>query len=754
MRFTLSPERPLVVVAHGAAGEPAPGMGQLHPFPAEQVLANGAELLREEIQRRCPGAAVEIRRGAGTGGDGEAAPQEAGAVVHICLKSGGLARELGLSAVGPEGFSIRVRSEPEPAVYLAGDDPSGALYATCELLDRMECRGAEVSVPDEAADQSPDCVVRCVTSAGRAGGMVMAGEEGLERAVRTLAHYARYRVNLMTITASKGGWPGDLTPLATFAGFPPLHDPARDDEVRMRRERLGRFIRAAHGWGIRVVLYTTEFNFQEELPERCPEMIGRFPETWAAGRSNYMKAPICMSRDTTWEYMDAKVGEVVEELPELDGIEFWMAEAPSEVISCQCERCAPMSRTDRVRLFIERVTESVRRRRPELPVHIRTFLSAHGAREVETFLPLKGELPEGVRIVLKGQFGDMAYLNDPHPLAGRIQNGEELVELDLGGEYRGGGMGTMISCIPGYLAERMRGYYGKGVRRFAGRHADHTWPEKDLIFINDLAFTRLAWDMDTDVEALWRRWAEEKFGARALPEIVDLLELTDDLVRKTLYARGVCINRHYYVFPDSVSSFLYMMTDLSASMIDGGYERITPSEETIRAVIEEKEQGVELAAEMLGRLRSLEGRLEKGLFERLLVLMERAERVARVMRHLAEAVFRYLLYVRTLSELQRDAMRPVIRRAVDRCEEEIDRAMREEPERSVRDEQVIWSLRRVVDYHRPRRLCEEILGGLVFRVSVSSNYEVKVQPLTVGHPNTYEEHRRLLKDIYFMRQDQ
>ena len=643
---------------------------------------------------------------------------------------------------GPEGFEIK---EAGDCLIMAGRTASGVLYAVDHLLDTLTCSGGCLTVQNPNVRDAPACCVRGCTFTTLAYPRFMLDEADLDGMKQLIRFYARNRVNLITVEATGNRWPGDLTPVVTFKYFPQLKDEAREADVALRREMINELISYAHSWGVRVVLYTSEFNHSPDVYERCPELHGVLPETWSEGRHNYLRGCMCLSKPVVWDYWRAKVVEAVEALPGLDGLELWVAEVPSEFGVCACEDCRAKPRHHWLREFYDATRSAMDEVAPEITLYIKTFQSSQGALEVERFSPLKGRLPHHSTIVTKAQFGDMAYLNDPHPLLGWLQDGEEAAEFDVGGEYCGCGLGAMICCIPEYIAERIRLYRSRGVTRFLARHAVPTWPNKEFMDINDTAFYRLAWNPDAEVEEIWRSWAIGRFGPVA-EQMIELLKMTDEAVNKSIYVRRACANRHYYIFSDNLDSFKYMLYDLSALMIEGAPDTLEPTPENIEAILAEKDEAVAVCARMMSLYETVRPLLPPGTAGRLGEILQRMDSVAKIMRPLSEAIWTYFRWEREWSVRGRDLLRPRLLSVLRDCEAVIDEC--ERFGESHWQGHTFWGLRKLLDFDRPRRLCEEIRALVNFRIGQKSDYTVTITPATVGHPNTYADHRRELRAVF------
>jgi hypothetical protein len=638
----------------------------------------------------------------------------------------------------PEGFIISTYQSPQgTSVHLVGGDGRGVLYAVDELLDRYRPAEQMFVLPQDFKD-APDAIWRGATFVGHDD---LFGPAGSEAAQAKLAHYqniirylGRHRQNTVILFA---GWPSNLSPLLTWHEFPRLYDANRLKDVEARRARFRALIDTAHAYGLDAYLCTTEFTFDRALLATCPEIKGILPPSWSSGLFSYLDksgfTPICPSKPLTWEWYRAKVREIFQTFPDLAGYELWLAESFSDVTTCHCEECRKLTPADKIALIIEKTLEAMNSVAPGKTLLLRTFLSPRGALEPEFFGPLKGKLPEQVVVNCKAQWGDMAYLNDPHPFIGWLNNGRECAEFDLMGEYRGGGSGAMISCIPEYISERTKLYAARGCRRFFARHVEFFDRFEGLQQVNWEAYFRCSWHFDTPVDQIWQDWTTRTFGAELAPAMTELLGATDELVNKTLYARRACINRHYWVFPDTLTGFRYFAVDNSARCMADGVSRIEPTPENIEKIIAEKEEAVQLMRRLREQLAALEGRLEPRYYQMLDRVFKRSQLIVNIYRPLTEALWRYMLWERTISEFQRDAMRPTILAAIDRTEEAINEAEKQDPfhERMALGSEAFGGTP-VVDYNRARQLIEEVRGNFTYTVSAGKWQAVTVRPYTSG----------------------
>ncbi|MGQ9683202.1 MAG: hypothetical protein ACUVX9_11730 [Anaerolineae bacterium] len=647
--------------------------------------------------------------------------------------------EMASPTLSPEGLHIAIASQGAvTTVYVLGGGPRGVLYGVDEVLDRLQ-RSGDGTLDLTPVVQEPDNILRGATFVGHSDLFAPPGSAEAEAKVEhykaLLQHLARNRQNAVVLYA---GWPSNLSPLLMWEEFPPLFDEGRRRMVEACRERMHRLIDTALAYGLDPYLCTTEFTFERGLLQACPDIAGTLPGNWATGLFSYLDksdfAPLCPSQDRTWEWYGAKVRELFRTFPQLAGYELWVAESFSDVTTCQCPECAKRSPAERILLLVERTLEHMNAVAPGKTLLLRTFLSPRGSFEPEFFGPLQNRLPEQVIVSCKGQWGDMAYLNDPHPFVGSLNNGRESAEFDLMGEYRGGGSGAMISCIPEYIADRMRLYAERGCKRFWARHTEAYERFAGLQYINWEAYYRLSWDLGTPVETVWADWSRRTFGA-AGPAMVDLLSQTDELVNKTLYARGVCINRHYWVFPDTLTGLRYFAVDNSARCMADGVSRIVPTPDNIAAVIAEKDEAVALVRTLQAALPPLRGQIDQLYFDTLQKVLRRSQLIVDIYRPMTEALWLYMQWEQTLSEFARDQQRQALLSALDRAERAIDEAERQDPfhERMALGSEAFGGTP-VVDYARARQLVEEVRGNVTYTVAASKWQGITVRPYTAGWP--------------------
>jgi hypothetical protein len=566
--------------------------------------------------------------------------------------------------LGSDGFTHRAQGVE---VRVSAATPRGLLYGAAALLDRLAEDG--LAVPAGERTEVPWSTYR----ASRVGSIYEPEHElGRSAFERRYRYLARRRFNVCAIAPD--GFRHALR-YRYVPGLEGLGDEAQAAVIETTRS----LIDEGRRWGLDVYLTLSEIDYPDELIERFPELRATPPpdadRTYspptAGGQSTLyvkfgVKPNLCLSQPKTWEFVEGKVREIVELFPEAAGFTLSLNGTDSDVFFCDCERCRRMSKSARAALTFEHIVRGMERGANGRPKKI-LFSPYMGAwkniMEPEVYLPLAGKLPPSVALRLNMSYGDTYLFNALNPLLGAFvgQGNDELCDFDPGGEYHGGFFG-MQPTISRYMDERIKAYAARGVRGFSFRnHQYHT----HLSELDWYVGARLAWDPRLDVEALRTTWARRTFGAEGGEQVLALLDLGFEVMRRTLYADGINFT-NWGLFIESVNRTRHILVDRCAKHADRGLERVAPTPENIARLVAEKEEAFQLAEDGVRAVTGLRGkvapRYQEALRQSFLLFRE----LARVYRPLLEGLLRYFQFERTLSEVDRERLRRPILDAVAR----------------------------------------------------------------------------------------
>jgi len=484
-------------------------------------------------------------------------------------------------------------------------------------------------------------------------------QTGVPAMIEYVKEYMRKAVeyNLNVFVMAKD-WPVQAANVVTYKYFPPLQE-------YVDHKLSGEFIEAykilsgyAKELGIQFFTSFTEFYIPAQAYEKYPDWRGTRLES---GQELQPDANPCFSHPFTKEHFQAKVREMCEIVPDADGFELWMGEKANSALYCMCDKCKGIDSAERLLSLITWAYDTMKAYSPHKKLIVRSYLCAGRCfREPGIFSRIADRLPKDVIFCVKGQYGDLNYLNDYQPLAGRMPV-ETVVEFDAGGEYRAFYYGY-FSAITDYIERRMDYYLERGVSGFMFRHMN--WLG-EVNGAEGYAVSRLcegkrakaAPDSDIAEEsraaALSGRDYEEefltrKFGAEAAGLLCDLMRAGAEVCEKDLHILGCNAFGCFGILPETLQRLKYNVFDHCARMKAGAAERLLRCVEDPGEALAEKDSALEAALKFENILERLKGLIPGGVYEGLKLSCEVMKLFIEPHKLLTELLFAYMKYERTV----------------------------------------------------------------------------------------------------------
>ncbi len=626
-----------------------------------------ALMLLEEIERKT-GVRLPLEF------DDELKPKElrGNLIILGTLRSNSLCRQHAKAlktltgALGKESFAIEiVFDENAFKVFLVGADERGVLYAVDNLLDHLKEEGRAYIVEVDEGTYSSAFQIRAFRNSRglELPDIIFSPSETLNALKRAVDAAARQRLNTLSVTVS---WPADLTRLVLYERFPRLYDPSRTEEVGTNVKILKEMILHARDRGLDTYVTATEFTYPRRLVQAYPEILGELPSSRETGST---KKLLCPSNPLTWQFLEAKLGELVSKVPEVAGFDLWVSAAHTDILACQCSKCRDYAPHRRILDLLNKILEISGSDSLERRLFFRVPPSGYAHMLTDESLNLlANEMPKEVVIrhmeapvdFLLGRFAD--------PLIGKFWRNIEVVDFDAFGEYRGGSLG-LPSCVPEHLHTLMRSALEKHIRGVGTSEA------QGLNDVNRYAFARLAWDPDYPVEVIWREWATERFGNAAATEMIELAKLADEVILKAFYTNGVNTSTGFSIFPQSLEQWQHIM-DLGKGSFKDGLTPVELAFENLDTIIAEKEDAVRTCEQMLSILEEARPKLQGAEYAPLKKTLELELAVVSAWRWLSEAYFRCRAFEAAGNEADREQMRGRILSAVETCRTQIEQLRR------------------------------------------------------------------------------
>jgi hypothetical protein len=513
----------------------------------------------------------------------------------------------------------------------------GVLYGICEILDRIESSDDGLKLPVLNLTSTPSMKRR---GTERHWLPSFSDESGVEANIELIRALARKRINTLLWIDDwiSPGWYRFLD----FRYYEPLKSHERATQVAEAKECLRRIVAEAKAWGMEFYISTTEFTVPESLTEISPHIFHVNDKGFPVLRFEHSE---------TWQYFRAKIREMMEDIPQLDGIELWLGEAMDPFI-CHFDHPDEWPLHKQFLHVWEQTLEAMDEAgRSDAKLICPTF--THHPNGEAIFEPLCGKLPERCEGRMKMQVEDYYRFNDPTGLAGKISPGREWIEMDPGGEHRGDWIGWINTHLV-YTQERMRHYHECGVDQFICRvRGFSSGPYSKLMGDLDVlegiqsikydAYFRWCWDIDLSIEDIWKISKPDGYP----DEMLEFYLLSEKVSDQTQNVGRCLINNNHSTFLASVDHYEYKMKLINTY---GNVECqkqsaiLEPTIENLKAIIQEKVEAVQYAERMNEILEQCKDNLPEDDYFELKRTMEYQLQSVKVWRYHTEAYFRYRIY--------------------------------------------------------------------------------------------------------------
>ncbi|MEA2064613.1 MAG: hypothetical protein U9P14_12995 [Gemmatimonadota bacterium] len=611
------------------------------------VMQNVAALLIEDISEKSKLCRPVL--------SGFAEATKADLTIHLEIKPGDKA----------EGFQI-VTGEND--VWIRGTDARGVLFGTSTLLDNIIYEKDGFLIHEMDIKESPYHPIRAISYSTTAPCLLPVDKELVKENIKSVKKLIKWGARLKSNTCFfKHKWPQTTSASVSYKYFPLLKKYRNQQQVQACQSYLHELIDYAGSWGMDVYLPFVEFYFPLEALAEEKAWVG---SRQVSGRELQPDMNPCPRHPYTRKMVEAKIRETCETFPDIAGIELWMGEKVNSILYCQCERCRDYPPAERFLDLINWVYKTMKSVDPEKKLIIRTYMCAGRCYyEPELFLPIANRLPRDIIIGIKGQYGDFNYLNDPHPLVGAFPNNPQIVEFDLGGEFRGHVKGY-FSGISDYTEKRMKLYSEKGTRGFIFRHLD--WLNAVTRVDAEAAFT-LCWDINESAEEVEDMRLREKFGEEAVPGLKKLRRLGELIVQKDIHIMGANAYGIWGFIPESIFRTRYNVFEHCVRMIKGGEDLLLKAIENPQIALAEKREASDLAKEFGIELERLKDHIPESLYNGLKQTNLLTKKMIELHTITVELFLLYLKYERALYADNRISLILQMRAVIDRGRDWISR---------------------------------------------------------------------------------
>jgi hypothetical protein len=374
------------------------------------------------------------------------------------------------------------------------------------------------------------------------------------------------------------------------------------------RYYINNVIDKCHQRGLKFIAEVKEISFDEWIVELHPEV--RNPET---GR-------LCPSHPFWWEYLSAKMDELLENVPGLDGVIVSSGTLESKLSisanKCGCEKCG---NSDDV-AWNARLLEIMHGKLAEKGKFLVVRDFCFSAKDQTTILQAVDRASSDIKIAMKNTPHDYYPTFPTNPAIGHSGH-EEWIEFDTWGQFFGNGI-FPVSIVED-MKERMRECFALGAKGIWLR-TDWENMSDHCVFnspnmLNLIAGAMLSGNIDTDAEEIYREWGRfgllsplkpASYDQKPVPvtdpdgckKLRDFMRASWEVIKKTVFVQDHLFQDNS-MFPYSMERCFYIMLKIHSmdEWKPGSSRRVTPTEKNLERIFAEKTQAI-AEAEKLGEI--------------------------------------------------------------------------------------------------------------------------------------------------------
>lgn len=322
---------------------------------------------------------------------------------------------------------------------------------------------------------------------------------------------------------------------------------------------------------------------------------------------------ICATHPFWWDFVEAKVSELVELVPDLAGLIVSAGTRESMVSisanECECERCRNYDPVIWYANLLQAMYTPLIEKGKTLTV--RDF--SYSADQQSYIVNAATKVSEDIIISLKNTPHDY-YPTFPHnPEIGNVGNHAQWVEFDTWGQFYG--VGFFPASVVEDMKSRMNHCHNQNVTGIYLRTDWENLTEGSVFnsfnILNLISGACISNNIDIDTDEIYRRWADYgllsplKSGSclqnpvpTKAPDsykmLRDFMKASWSVIEKAIYVRGHVFHEDC-MFPDTVQIAFDMMVKIHSrdEWDEGASKLVEPTDENIKVVFAEKTEAVE-----------------------------------------------------------------------------------------------------------------------------------------------------------------
>ena len=376
--------------------------------------------------------------------------------------------------------------------------------------------------------------------------------------------------------------------------------PARIHVLMNNIHYMNKVVREAKERGIDFYLEVKEINYPDGILERYPELRNADGE-------------VCATHPFWWEFVEAKMEEVLQAVPDLAGVIMSGGTRESMVSmaknACRCERCRSYTTTQWHTRLLHAMYKPLAQRGRKLIV--RDF--AYTADQQSSIIEAANAVSEDIVISLKNTPHDYYPTFPNNPQIGHVGSHPQWIEFDTWGQFYG--LGFFPASVVEDMQRRMNHCREQGAEGIYLRTDWENLTESSVFnsfnLLNLLAGARLSQNLDVDLDQIYRDWAAYGLYSPLEPssrirepvaptspdadeKLKNFMKASWSVIEKTIFVRGHVFHDDC-MWPDIVDRGFYTMTGIHGrdDWEPGASRLVEPTDENMAVIFREKAEAVQ-----------------------------------------------------------------------------------------------------------------------------------------------------------------
>ncbi len=416
---------------------------------------------------------------------------------------------------------------------------------------------------------------------------------------------------------------GNIDGMTFSQKYAQFNDERDAEYIKLNLKVVNEALDKLHNAGIKSYMWHHELDLPTDFTKAFPEILND-------------DGDVEVTHPLVRDYLENRIKDFFDSYPKMDGIILTLHETKIPLLKLKNQK---LDKIGRVKYVTEILFNSCKERGKELVV--RPFASI--PEDYSMMLEAYESISKDLIVMDKWTQFDWSLTLPNNQFFYQIKNNPLLVETDIFGEYFG--KGRLPIMLKEHIKEKVEyckkfspyGYVNRIDRE--GFHPFGTVNEVNL----DIMYALMS-DLDPDI-------AIDEFFSREYPdvsqEVKDIMSRTEEINRKLLNCKDYYFMQGSF-FPELNHSKNHFYFDLVKKNCDiRSDEWFIPKNwkrSSIEDLFSEKDEVVNLATELLQRVKALDGKIEKNRYDSLLLQFNNLYYSAKAWRILLEVFYDYVQY--------------------------------------------------------------------------------------------------------------